>query len=62
MEVQEGCSGALVQFDEDTVAFFDEGRSVRVPSDVFAERHVIVPDHPWGFQVSCSDETEGDRI
>ena len=22
MEVQEGCSGAVVQFDEDTVAFF----------------------------------------
>ena len=45
---------AVGQFDEETVAFFDEGR--HVPSEILVERHVWVPHQ--GSQVSCPDETE----
>ena len=33
------------QSDEDTVAFFDEGRYVSVPGEVPIEHHAKVPDH-----------------
>ena len=40
---RKGSADAVGQIDEETVAFFDEGR--HVSSEILAERHAQVPHH-----------------
>ena len=49
------------QSDEDTVAFFDEGRYMRVPGEVLVEHYAKVP-HRGDLMDRVLAEPDGDGV
>ena len=49
------------QSDEDTVAFFDESRYMRVPGEVPVENHAKIP-HGGALMDRVLSEPNGDRV